>query len=90
MQKSYSFCIHTLSPLERRQGRDIPRSLPRKFAEVGIGLGGRRVGVDGVKVGVGMREFRMRARVVLQSEEGGGEGVEDGVWLGVRMGLGMS
>lgn len=32
-----------------------------------------------MKVGVGMRELR-RARAVLQSEEGGGEGVEDGVW----------
>ena len=52
VQKSYSFCVHTLSPLERRQGREIPRSLSRKFAEVGIGVDGMRVGVDGVKVGV--------------------------------------
>ena len=52
VQKSYSFCIYALSPLESRQGREIPRSLPRKFAEVGIGVGGMRVGVDGVRVGV--------------------------------------
>lgn len=42
VQKSYYFCKYTLSPPER-QGREIPRSLPRKFAGVGIGVGGMRV-----------------------------------------------
>lgn len=37
VQKIYSFCIYALSPLESRQGREIPRSLPRKF-----GRGGHR------------------------------------------------
>ena len=42
VQKSYYFCKYTLSSPER-QGREIPRSLPRKFAEVGMGGCGMRV-----------------------------------------------